>query len=101
MEYRYGILHCSSGNSSVVIAPSHQDSVDSLNEQEEASSDFSDSTYDESKSLISEVKAQSSYMLTLQSCSVISKTPANRRKRSSSDEQSRTHSSLRAHVNES
>ena len=98
VEYRYGVLHHSSGNSTVVIAASHHES-----EQEEASTGtyFSDSTYDGSKSLISKIKAQASYTLTLHSCSVMPSPTSHRRKRSSSPGQNVAYSSLKAHVNES
>ena len=95
VEYRYGALHHSSGNSTVVIAASHHESG-----QEETSSDFSDSTYDGSKSLINNIKAQASYTLTLYSCSVIPPN-AHRGKRSSSPGQNIAYSSLKAQVNES
>ena len=90
----YGVLHHSSGNTTVVIVASHH--------EREQESDYSDSTYDGTKSLISKIKAQASYTLTLQSCSAISPTAhTHRGKRSSSPGQNIAYSSLKAHVNKS
>ena len=91
VEYKDGVLHYSAGNSTVVIVPS---SSDSSKEQGKPSED---SSYDATKQLFKEVKAQSSYSMRLQSCSP---TASYKGKRLSSN-QNTAYSSLRAHVNKS